>query len=338
LREIVFPRDEGWHPDASDEWWYFNGHLSSADGMSIGVAISFFPNSILGIIVDSGQGRVLHKSTSWGRSFEGSTERLDIRYGQSWWKRLEGGTPRYAIHYEADGTSVDLTMESTKKPLLVDGTGNVKEGLLGRSYYYAQTSLRVKGEVMIGSRALQVAGRGWIDRQWGKWQWSGLGGWRWFSVQLDGDTEVLGIQFAHPLNGFIVSQSFNLSRSSSESQVLRKVSVFESGAWRSPETGTTYGMGWVVLSPGLLNLTITPVVESQEVNKGLWEGDCVVRGEFEGQPAKGRAYVELSNSRVYGGLSSRLAFLAIGLIDQTVARGSRRLRLVDRTLKLLYRS
>lgn len=32
ISPIVFPQDEGIHPDAKTEWWYFNGHLEAEDG------------------------------------------------------------------------------------------------------------------------------------------------------------------------------------------------------------------------------------------------------------------------------------------------------------------
>ena len=44
---FAFPRDHGSHPDFSTEWWYFTGHLRSADGARrYGYQLTFFRKAL----------------------------------------------------------------------------------------------------------------------------------------------------------------------------------------------------------------------------------------------------------------------------------------------------
>jgi predicted secreted hydrolase len=333
--EVSFPADEGRHAWTTDEWWYFNCHARSKDGREYGFAVCFFPAYSLDILVDLTGRSVLHKAGISGLDFKASSTRLDLEVGQSWWRQLGGQSGSYAMHYEARGLRADLTMKSLKRPLLVDGEGKIREGLLGESYYYAQTHVQVNGEIELAGERLEVAGKGWIDRQWGRWEWSGLGGWRWFSVQLENDVELLGIEITHPLNGRVAVRSYNLVSKDGEGLVLRGVSAKEMRRWRSPDTGIEYPVEWSLRCAGRFDLHLVPVVESQEINPGLWEGSCTVTGSFEGEPVSGRGFIEISRSRIYGRGSLRASMLALGVVDHLLRRAGVGLSLVDRTFPIL---
>jgi len=334
---ISFPRDEGWHPGSTDEWWYFNCHVSSAEGRNYAFAACFFPQFVLDILVDVSGRRVIHKHGLTGLKFESAASGLDLRMGPSWWRKVGDEPATYDLHYEAEGLSCDLKMTASKRPLLLGGTGLIREGLLGESYYYAQTSLKVTGELVLDGRRTALKGKGWIDRQWGDWEWSGLGGWRWFSIQLEGEVEIAGIQFSHPLTGAVSVQSFSLSRPDGGGEVIGRVGVQELAKWRSPGSKFEYGLGWRVWSPGRFDLVVRPDVESQEINKGLWEGGCSVSGTYEGSESTGRAFVELSAGRIYGRTSVRAVLLAIGLLDRTLTKVGVRLRLAERATATITR-
>jgi predicted secreted hydrolase len=328
--EISFPSDEGRHPWTTDEWWYFNCHVRTRDAREYGFAVCFFPAYSLDILVDLTGRSVLHKAGIQGLDFKASSALLDLRVGKSWWRQTGGETGSYAMHYEARGLRADLTMKSQKRPLLVDGGGKIREGLLGESYYYAQTHMQVDGEVELSGERVEVTGKGWIDRQWGRWEWSGLGGWRWFSVQLENDFELLGIEITHPLNGRVAVRSYNLVSKDGEGEVLRAVSAKEIRRWRSPDTGIQYPVEWSLSCAGRFDLRVVPVVESQEINPGLWEGSCTVAGSFAGEPVAGRGFLEISRSRIYGGASLRGAMLALGVVDHVLRGAGVSLSLVDR--------
>ena len=44
--QYVFPRDHGAHDLYLTEWWYFTGHLVSADGERFGYELTFFRRAI----------------------------------------------------------------------------------------------------------------------------------------------------------------------------------------------------------------------------------------------------------------------------------------------------
>jgi predicted secreted hydrolase len=280
---------------------------------------------------------VLHKTKVHSKQFEGSIRMFDIRIGPSWWKQKAEGSSTYIMHCEVEGIVIDLTMNSLKPPLLVGGTGEIKEGLLGRSCYYAHTRLEVQGTISLDDWKTEVAGSGWIDRQWGCWEWSGIGGWKWFSIQLNDAVEMLVIQISHPISGGIVFQSFNVSDIEGRTEVLESFSVRETARWKSPLTKVEYGVGWSLNVPDSLDLRIIRVLEDQEIERGLWEGDCRVDGSFQGREVTGRAYVEQFISPVSGRVSKKLLFLMLGSIEYALGKASLRLNLVETSRRLIFR-
>jgi Predicted secreted hydrolase len=42
-----FPRDHGAHPDFKTEWWYFTGHLETAEGRRFGFQWTVFRSALL---------------------------------------------------------------------------------------------------------------------------------------------------------------------------------------------------------------------------------------------------------------------------------------------------
>lgn len=334
---IVFPRDEGRHPGTTDEWWYFNCHVKASGGREYGLAVCFFPGYVLDILVDLSERKVLHRSGGSCPGFVASTKDLDISLGSSWWRRDGSDPSSYSMYYEGEGLSAYLRMRPSKPPLFVGGSGKIREGLLGSSYYYAQTNIEVSGEVRLDGKSTKVQGKGWIDRQWGTWEWSGLGGWRWFSIQLENGEELLGIQITHPLTGKVTTQSFNLSRKGGETEIMTGVAVEELRRWRSPETSVEYGVGWRVKCGDQLDLLIEASVEPQEITSGLWEGSCLVSGTRLGTPVTGRAFVELSRTRVHSRGSVMAVLLALGLLDRLARNAGLRLDLVGRALSLIAR-
>lgn len=320
-RTLSFPKDEGRHTNTTEEWWYLNCHLSSEeDSKEYGLVVCFFPKYTLSILIDSSERRLIHRGVETGKLLEASSSYLDLRYGANWWRVTTTSPTEYQMHFATDNFVVDLTMNPTKQPLLLNRNGIIKEGLLGYSYYYANTRLDVAGTLEIGNRRVRVKGLGWIDRQWGKWDWSGLGGWNWFSIQLGNNVEIAGIQISHSLMDGFVFQSFNISDAEGKADVLENLSVKQGKAWRSPKTNVTYCTRWSLTSKDLFEIELESVLDDQEINRGLWEGECLVHGAFGGNQVTGHAYVEQSNTRVYNMTYKRFVFLALGVIDLLAAK------------------
>lgn len=317
---IVFPRDEGLHPDAIDEWWYMNCHLyAQKENRRFAVIACFFPDRLLTMVVDVSNRQMIHNSVQKFQQFASSKSTLDLSFGKSWWKKPGDNPTSYRIHLDVGSFTSDLSMEPAKQPMLIDGTGVIREGLLGRSYYYAHPRLETNGTISVDGQNFEVNGIGWIDRQWGEWEWGGLGSWRWFSIQLDVGVEMLLIQITHPLTSAIVSQSLTLSERDGKTIVYRSFAVNEIGKWQSPKSGRSYELGWRINAPGHFNLRVSPVLANQECMKGLWEGACEVDGTFEGSLVGGRAYVEQSHGRVRG-KKRKILFFCVGIANHILRR------------------
>ena len=131
----------------------------------------------------------------------------------------------------------------------------------------------------------------------------GIGGWYWFSIQFDNDTELmlflLNLEAGgyHPASsGTLVAadgQTTTISFESIRADVLRN--------WTSPETGTEYPLGWRLrLGKPELDLTIQTPVDGQEMitthSTGVtyWEGSITVEGRYGAKKVKGRGYMELT--------------------------------------------
>jgi predicted secreted hydrolase len=69
------------------------------------------------------------------------------------------------------------------------------------------------------------------------------------------------------------------------------------GEWTSPRTNIAYPSGWQIVLPGEnATLTLTPLIPDQEMDVSFvyWEGAIDVEGEWDGEPVRGRGYVELT--------------------------------------------
>jgi predicted secreted hydrolase len=301
---VTFPRDEGRHPDAENEWWYLNGQFEDDDGNPYSFALAYLapinvvnPRSVGRLwdhflcIVDEKK-RVRYQRVANDNLLRCSTEKLDLSYGPDWWRQGDKAFS-YDIHNEIrEGIqlSLDLHMKSLKPPLLINGLGRA-EISSGYSYYYSLTHLAIDGYLTIGGRVKHVRGLAWIDRQWGNWVWSLLGGWEWFSIRLNGNIEMLIFYLLHPVTREYCPWLFNIMNTDS----MIKVDTYKlsrNGYWRG-KSGVLYSSGWTIRVPDRgIELKLEPLLKDQEILEGLWEGTCEVVGRMGGKDVKGRAYVE----------------------------------------------
>src|SRR5581483_9101579 len=83
----------------------------------------------------------------------------------------------YALHLE---------LRDEKPPALHHG-GYITYPPEGGSYYYSRTRLAASGTL----NGESVSGIAWMDHQWGNFVIAARGGWDWYSLQLDDDTELM---------------------------------------------------------------------------------------------------------------------------------------------------
>jgi len=289
--DFLFPKDEGRHVNALHEWWYLNAHLETNTGGQYGLFVSFLPQLMYFALVDKLRKLVVKRFVT-KTPVKVSTSRLDLETGNNWWRQVSDRPFHYAMHLHEDDLSLSLELLSRKPPLIANRSGNIKFGLLGYSKYYSLTNMEVSGTLQLGEDLFEVRGVGWMDRQWGNWDYGGFGGWDWFSIQLSNNVEILAGRYFHPVTGGLMSTLFNVVDDEGRIKVYDRLRIRRLGTWRSPRTGLVYWAGWKVSLPPNTNLLVFPVFDDQEIYRGFWEGCCEVKGVLKGQPVNGVGYAE----------------------------------------------
>lgn len=312
---IQLPRDAGSH-DTLTEWWYYTGHLRTPDqanqygfefvifqvrreGIPTGYLAHFAVSDITrGVFshqarVSSGppQDRPLFEVNGWTlRLLEDGTETIEAQMLPG-----PGAEPAYGLW---------LRLEDRKPPVLHNG-GYIDYGAAGGSYYYSRTRIDARGDVLDQEgRRLPVQGQAWMDHQWGNFVVASAGGWDWFSLQMEDNTEWM-LYALRGANG--ETSTVYGSRVLADGRVVAlpngAVRLAVTERWTSPHTGGVYPSGWIVDVPGQqVRLRVTPKLKDQELwfpgaqmaSTTYWEGAVSVEGEQAGVAVRGEGYVELT--------------------------------------------
>ncbi len=294
---VELPADEAPHEEAV-EWWYWTGHLLTDDGRWFGFEEVFFLGLRDGVwgqiahqaLTDIEAGEFHHTSAmTFGRpeevedGFSFSVPPLTAR----------GGGGEDVLHGEVDGWVLDLTLTDTKRPVLQHGNGYLDYPFGGYTYYYSRERMAARGQLTRGDRTVGVEGTAWFDHQWGDLAAVTDVGWDWFALQLDDERELM--LFVVRIGDGEAVAGGSLTDADCRTQELHAddFTLTPRGEWTSPHSGRTYPLGWDV-TVGAEVLTITPVLEDQELRievmqTDYWEGAATVSGT-----STGRAYIELT--------------------------------------------
>lgn len=305
---IAFPRDEGAHFDAVTEWWYLNGHLASG-AETFGYEFTLFrvgPVLLWAhVALTDETGQAFHHARDWyspGRTAS-SENGLDTRYGD---ERIRAeGDGKYRLEATV-GESVrfDLDMTSLKRPLLVNGDGNIDMPEGKDSRYYSLTRLQSAGTLRLGGRTLPVTGLTWFDHQWGPFYVTGFREvWDWFSVQADDGTDYNLFAFRDG-RGNQVARYVNRLDAAGRYQGGGRLEIERAGSWQSPKSGLAYTTKWVLGLPDEgSRITLDATVPHQELWRFApfpldplpvyWEGSMrVAKTGRDGHQVGGYAYCE----------------------------------------------
>ncbi len=314
---VELPRDDGPH-DALIEWWYYTGHLTVENGTRYGFEYVVFKGNtgeLLGYvshfaITDSANGVFAYDQRL--RLGEQATPQpetgFDFTVGE--WS-MAGSDGNDRLFAEMEGFAIDLTLVSTKPAVLHDGDGYIDYGSGEASYYYSRTRMDVSGTIIVGDETIQVvSGEAWFDHQWGDFTTFQDGGWDWFSLQLDDQTELMLYVITTVdgttliVDGSIVDADGGLTVLSDGDFLITPLDE-----WTSPHTGVTYPSGWEVTIPSIdLVLTVTPTLLDQELDTRAttgviyWEGEVIVTGTRAGKAIGGLGYVELTGYAARSGV------------------------------------
>jgi predicted secreted hydrolase len=315
---IEFPQDEAAHRDLT-EWWYYTGHMNAVvPGGQVrhyGFELVFF-QVLRGdlppvyaahfAISDVTRGEFHYDQR---RLIEPdapipdgtSTSGIDVHIND-WSVKGVNGLDHLAANMADYKLSLDL--HGLKPPTLHNGNGMITYGLGGFSYYYSRTRMSLTGRLIDHNQPLKVTGEAWMDHQWGNFLTLAGGGWDWFSIQLDNETEMM-LYLIRDTTGKTISTYVGFIGPRAENLLLPasalKVTVL--GHWRSPVTMANYPSGWRVEinDPQLhASLVLLPELKDQELvvlkstGNSYWEGAVRIQGESAGQSVRGEGYVELT--------------------------------------------
>ena len=317
-RVFEFPRDHGSHPAFATEWWYFTGHLWSADGSRrYGYQLTFFREALPAgsyrgspawrtdqihmahaALTDAGRGtfRFDERLNREGIPASAATGRLDLR-NASWTARMEGTTIRLA--FSVGDADLELELAAPGPPVIFGEGGIVRKGddPDAASHYVTFPRLATRGRLR-GPLAEELHGTSWMDHEFSSSQLSrGQVGWDWAGIQLR-DGRSLMLYRLRRADGSQDPWSL-ASEVDAAGRLARATRSFtlQGGPWRSPASGATYPLPLRVEAFGE-TWTLAPLVPGQELatRQGArityWEGACRVL-DAKGREA-GDAYVELT--------------------------------------------
>jgi predicted secreted hydrolase len=295
---VRFPEDEGAHPDIQSEWWYGHFNLADSEGREYGAMAAYFNIGIrILAITDLEAGQFYHRVSS--TALHPAEGRFELRWGRDHWYRTENDSFSYRFESHGPELGLSLSAASEKPPLLGCGSGVVRWSG-GDSYYYSLTRLHAKGQIDVQERTIDVEGMGVMDHQW--MASLGRGGWDWFCVQLDNDTEVI-LWHIVDAGGSVKTRDLTVMFPDSTIHHTRRFALERLDSWLSPESGREYGVAWRVREKACdMDLLIKARYPQQEIRlfEGLsvptfpfWEGSMAVSGRLEGEAVTGKGYAEL---------------------------------------------
>ncbi|HEX8024743.1 MAG TPA: lipocalin family protein [Candidatus Limnocylindrales bacterium] len=298
---IELPRDDGPH-DRLTEWWYYTGHLATADGRHFGFEAVIFraergdvpvtwashlaltdesgnrflyaQRSEIGPQVDRSPRDAGGQPTGFDLAITGSAAQGTAGAPSTPWV-LSGSGGADAIHAATAASEsargafgLDLAVSPLKRPALHDDIGWVPFGPAGGSYYYSRTRMTANGTLTLDGTPLQVQGQAWFDHQWGDFISVGGGGWDWFAVNLANGTD-LTLSLVRAADGTypLVYGTLDNADGSFVHLDSSAFGVTATGTWTSPNTGATYPAGWRIEVPGrAIVIELTPTVADQELD------------------------------------------------------------------------
>ena len=325
----LFPRDHGSHDQFQTEWWYFTGHLSTTDGRRFGYELTFFRRGIDSPDVRSNpspwamrhlyfahfaltdeaddQFRFAEKLSRAGISKAGAqADRLDVWIDRWSVKAVAPDHRQFHLQAQAEGFSIDLTVESRKHPVIHGMNGVSRKGQHPEhtSHYYSLTRLLTAGSVVVNETRMAVTGTSWMDHEFGSADLAEeLVGWDWFSLQLENDHEIMAYGLRRADGTFDPASSGTLvwPNGSSTALSFEEIRVRAQDHWTSPVSGAQYPSQWTFSIPSEeIELTISPRMAHQELvtrrstDVTYWEGSVDVTGLWKGHKIHGQGYVELT--------------------------------------------
>lgn len=325
-RHFTFPADHGPHPGFRNQWWYFTGNLTGADGRRFGYQLTFFSTALTPhaakresawsahdvfmahFAVTDVSGKRFHFAERFSRAALGLAGAAGAPFGvhlEDWSARQFKVRP-WGVRLSAADRDMAIDLDLTAvKPEILNGEGGLsrKSATPGNaSYYYSIPRLATDGVVRIGGERFTVTGLSWLDREWSTSALeSGQVGWDWFALHLDDGRDLMIYQLrrsdgsSDPFSGGTLVGVDGVYRILKREEVQLEVARW----WTSPETGVRYPARWRMRVPSAgLDLEVVPRLPDQELRTQFryWEGAVAVKGS--GGSPDGSGYLEMTGYRI----------------------------------------
>ncbi len=318
LPPVRFPQDEAAHRDLT-EWWYYTGHLNATmPGGKVhhyGFELVFF-QALRGdlppvyaahfAISDITRGEFhfdQRRLTEANAVIPDGTSTSGINVQINDWS-IKGVNGSDHLVAKMNNYALQIDLNGLKPATLHNGNGLITYGLGGFSYYYSRTHMSLSGMLVDHNQPLQVSGEAWMDHQWGNFLTLNGGGWDWFSIQLNDNTEMM-LYLIRDASGKTISTYIGYIGPQARGFLLpaSALNVTVLSHWRSSVTGANYPSGWrlEINDPKLqASLILVPELKDQELvvyqstGNSYWEGAVSIQGQSAGQVVQGEGYVELT--------------------------------------------
>ena len=210
-----FPNDHGMHAGFRTEWWYFTATLAARNGDEYGIQFTLFRQGLqpgdagggwpaaqvyMGhlAVTDAARGRHLHaeRMARGHRRLAGARAAPFAAWIEGWRLASTGASFLPArLEAEAGEFGLALTLQPGYAPTLQGDRGLSRKSPASASYYYSVVRIPVAGTLRLGERQAEVAGLGWLDREWSSGTLSAeQSGWSWFALQLNSGLSVMAFE------------------------------------------------------------------------------------------------------------------------------------------------
>ena len=317
--------------DKQTQWWYFTGHLSTANGRRFGYELvmfyrqthldyfGFVPSTLVSpkmlvahfAISDIDATNPARRFSHWDRGgFFGinkgiaSTERFHVDVAG--WSAFQADDGTIQLQASTGENGLNLALKPTKPLCYHDQEGYSKRGaeVAAASFYCTYTRLDTSGRLVRDGEIFDVQGSTWMDHE--KLQVSSDGfihGWNWSSLHLDNGEDLMVYLFRNPDGSFDTNQSFGThidKEGNSQRLAAKDIEFRPLRYWESPKTKAKYPVHNLIRVPSLdCEIELFPLIQESELDVRLtsfmtyWEGAVDVRGRIGGKPVTGSGFLEL---------------------------------------------
>lgn len=307
---VSLPKDEAPH-HSQVEWWYFVGHLNGVDAKGVarefGYEVTVFQVWPLPLgpatyswhfaLTDVNNNKFRYEERANSATIPTTPNSFSFQNGD--WS-IAGSQQNYALKARLFDNRYRVDLQTSSAiPFTIHGANGVVPytPLSDVSAYYSSTALTTTGVVYDNGVPIQVTGTSWQDRQW--YNVKGNGGWNWFSIQLNNNTQYMIYYLQDPTGNIVNKFGTRVVNGVSSPIAASGLGLTVLSHWISPTSLYPYPSKWAISVPEG-TMTVTPLVQNQELvwpaHRTYFEGDSSVTGTLNGQAVTGRGYAEVNPS------------------------------------------